>query len=607
MTPRNLCRTSADSFLRSVPDGTDQAWRSIRAVSFLAIAFIFSLSFPVSAAPPAQGYTSGVTEQFNLFFDKDAERIRERLDSYKEIGVELLRLHAFKGRGLNDSVYMKVLDDYDFRVKMILYSLPNQTFTDQNGAKSGRVVNFWHPDGRRLLMQNNREILDSLRKHPVWEKIDYVVPTMGPAGELTYPPTWTTRLPHMTFWCYGPYAQGDFRHRMRLKYETVDRANAAWRTSFKSWGDVRILKPGQHPGPYWQDILTWYRDSKRAFARWHVEEMKKLTDKEIILYIPGQHYTQEDWRQAVDTAGVRASSGIKMMLDSDFIIRLATETGCTLQYTGLSRAESMYIARRAAHHGYKGVLYGENAGSYGPASSPLGLGAIIVESGLTGIDYTSSEYLFNDDLRTPNYFHQELGDAFRLIKGETPPRRWTTTPGYIRNPDKAIWTIVSELGERHGLHAMYEGNNPPQTVTRENKTAWRIGSRGGEWDRLYFAVQHPEFGMGKTPRVAITVEYFDEGAGTVALEYDSSDQSVRKVSGRPGAFKTHPQTITLGDTGRWKTARFPIDDALFSNRCNVRDFRVSVSDEGSLILRSVGVEQLASEQDETNEGCSVSE
>jgi len=68
-----------------------------------------------------------------------------------------------------------------------------------------------------------------------------------------------------------------------------------------------------------------------------------------------------------------------------------------------------------------------------------------------------------------------------------------------------------------------------------------------------------------------------------------------------------PQTITLGDTGRWKTARFPIDDALFSNRCNVRDFRVSVSDEGSLILRSVGVEQLASEQDETNEGCSVSE
>lgn len=186
-------------------------------------------------------------------------------------------------------------------------------------------------------MQNDRQLLDILRKKPVWDRIDYIVPTMGPAGELTYPPTWTTGLPTPTFWCYGPHAQADFRRAMREKYETVDKANTLWGTSFTSWEDVRVLKPGQHPGPYWNDILTWYRDSKRAFARWHVEAVKELTDKEIILYIPGQHCTEAEWRQAVDTAGKRASVAIKTMLDMDFIIHLAKETDCTLRYTGLSR------------------------------------------------------------------------------------------------------------------------------------------------------------------------------------------------------------------------------------------------------------------------------
>ena len=176
------------------------------------------------------------------------------------------------------------------------------------------------------------------------------------------------------------------------------------------------------------------------------------------------------------------------------------------------------------------------------------------------------------------------------MKGETPARRWTNPPATIDDPDRSIWTIVAEPGERHGLHAMYSDDNaPPPTVTRGNRTAWQIGPASAEKSRLYFAVQHPDFGMGKTPRVVLTVEYFDEGKGTVELEYDSSDPAVRKITGKPGAFKTHPTRLTLTDSGTWNTARFVIADAEFSNRCNARDFRLNVSNQAALILRSVGI------------------
>ena len=539
------------------------------------------------AKPPAVGYSNGLTEEFKLFFDKNEERIRARLDSYEEIDVELLRLHAFPGGGAGRSPYLRVLEDYDFRVRMILYSLPNQQLQDQNGVTRGKTINFWTPDGNEKMLAKTRGLIRQLKASPVWQRIDYLIPSLGPAGELTYLPTWTTGMPEMTFWCYGPHAQASFRAQMQKRYGELDAANKVWGTKFETWSAVHVPKPGTHPGTFWNDVLTWYRDSKREFARWQIRETQKLSDKQLVLYIPGQHYTQAQWDQSVATGGKQSATAIKMMLDSDFLIQLGKEFDCDLQYTGLSRAESLYIAKRAREIGFTGKIFGENAGSYGPASSPAGLATIIREAGFDGIDYTASQFLWEKDLRTRSPLHRELGDAFITLKGREAPQRWTKLPSPTKSADGALWTFVAEPGEKRGLHAMWAGNHAPPSVERDGRKGWHIEPDNPERHHVYFSVQHPDLGMGKTPRVDLAIEYFSEGEGTLVLDYDSSDESVRKVAGAPGAFKRFPEKIELTPDGSWKVAVLRLEDALFANRCNARDFRLSLGEGASFVLRSV--------------------
>jgi hypothetical protein len=67
------------------------------------------------------------------------------------------------------------------------------------------------------------------------------------------------------------YARRSFVNAMKKKYHSnIALANAAWGTKsdFKSWEDVKLPIPGQHPGQMWSDALLWYRDSKRYFVRW---------------------------------------------------------------------------------------------------------------------------------------------------------------------------------------------------------------------------------------------------------------------------------------------------------------------------------------------------
>ncbi|CAA6679335.1 Unannotated [Lentimonas sp. CC4] len=544
----------------------------------------------------AEMYPNGSWEQHL----KDLERkVKAQFDTYRDLGIELLRLPGGLTLGeLNNSnsAYTKALREYDeFDFKVIIDTAAHVPLVNSRNQKSNHVgvTNIWDPKSIEKSLFKIRREINHCKKHKwFWDRIAYLTPQFGPMHEIRYP-----SMPHYDFWCYGDYAQADFRSKMQIKYQDIHKANRIWNTEYSNWDSVVVAKPGQGSPEIWEDILTWYRDSKRAFALQVIRQIKEVSDKDVLIYVAGGHFNQNDWNQAVESSGRHANNKIRMMLDSDWIIKTATKEGCVLQYTGLSRSESFFIKERARVHGYDGPIYGENPGHYGSASYPVGLASIINETGFSGIDYTWNTWIFGDgtldptnDMETRNALYWQLKEAYRLINAypKNPtlqPRIPKMRPEFIRSDQNLrqwAWTILPEITERKGLQAMYHGFKftPPPTVTREGLSGFEYTPQNKN-DSIYVAITEHTIGMGKTPRADIYVRYFDEGHGQVSLQYDSEDPD------QP--YKEHPDTIQLSDSKRWKTALFRINDAQFTNRVSGRDFRLRFGETERFIVRSMGV------------------
>ena len=360
-----------------------------------------------------------ITEPFPFLLEKNPELIRKRLDLYKQLGVDAIRIHVFPDRDDPTATYVRVLKDYDFRLKVILLNLPGEAefqLTDQNGALSKQAVDYWNPDARREVEARTSFLLDRLEAQGLYERTDYVIPFLGPAGEAIYPHPWTTGLPEPTFWCYGKHAQEAFRGAMREKYQELASANLVWQTDFDSWELVKVLGPGTKPGTYWEDVLTWYRESKRDFVRWSIDMVRRHTDKRLIVYLPGTHVSEAEWNDAVHTGN--GNVWVKIMTDTDYLVDLAGEKGCWLQYTGVdNRPEAHYIAERIRDKAFKDLrMWGENAGEIACANDPEALADTILGDGLFGLDYTHANFVFEPDGVTPNALYPKLRDAFARIK-----------------------------------------------------------------------------------------------------------------------------------------------------------------------------------------------
>ena len=182
----------------------------------------------------------------------------------------------------------------------------------------------------------------------------------------------------------------------------------------------------------WRDTLTWYRDVKREFMAKQVDIFKAaasdfgLGDRHLILYLPGADYTDAQWEACVSTGN--AISQIKIGGDNNFIVRLAAEKGCLLQYTGINDDYSLRLLRGYMYeNGYGAIpVFGENAGDPVSAGDPARLAEIIKEQKLWGIDYTHSRMLYGGDGIT----HSAL---FDIVKSIIPG-----LAGYLRSVDISV-------------------------------------------------------------------------------------------------------------------------------------------------------------------------
>ena len=369
------------------------------------------------------------------YYGDSAELIRRRLDCYRKLGVEMLRVES----GWENGALPEELKRTDLRVKLILYVLGippgygaqhvGEAMVDQHGTADWHL-GPWHRDLPQLATRGAERQMERLKELGVLDRIDEVVADLGPAGEGIYPANWTLgRDGEEAFWCYSEAAQADFRKAMQRLYGAVGAANDAWkltgRKRFDTWDAVRIPQPGTVAarGRFWGDMLPWYRDAKRRMLEFQIDNTLRVTRKylgdraKVIVYLPGYAYSQEEWDQAVATAG--GSASIRLMMDNDWLMDKALEKGCLLQYTGAENG--VEVARIAGKLKARGIpdcrlMWGENAGWEGAGRDPMWLAQVVCAYDLRGVDFTWSSWLFERDHITPSPTYAEFARAAQAIR-----------------------------------------------------------------------------------------------------------------------------------------------------------------------------------------------
>lgn len=433
---------------------------------------LLAVSTGAQGTPPADRWMPRicVTEQAAYYADPP-KKVRTRLELYEDLGVEVLRVQT----GWEQGALIDELKQTDLRIKLILYVLgvphgyseahPGEAMVDQHGVADWHL-GPWHSEFQSLVTASAEAQMARLRERGILDRIDEVCADLGPAAEGIYPANWTLgREGEEAFWCYSLTAEADFRRAMREQYGTIDAANEAWRLEgerrFDEWANVAIPQPGTEwaRGPFWNDMLTWYRDSKRRMMERQIDNTLRVTQEylgdraEVIVYLPGYAYSQAEWDAAVATAS--GSPSIRLMMDNDWLMELALEKGCTLQYTGVENAgEVARIHRklRALGHEDCRIMWGENAGVESSGRDPLWLAEVIAGFGLRGIDYTWSNWLFEEDRVTPSATYPlfvQAVDALRLYgrTGEVPDSS-LSRPGEAREVAEGTYELTASADTR---------------------------------------------------------------------------------------------------------------------------------------------------------------
>jgi len=395
----------------------------LKILLIMALAIVTSFAFAqdkdeakkMEKFPP---YYACMTEPHAWFYGP-LEESKKRFAIYKENGVDMIRVELAWGvlepeegkwdvKHMMD--YIKLAGEMDLKSKVILgvaMDPPNWFFEkhpdalqmDEVGNVSHFSMSYSFPELNKVVDEKNKQIISFLKEAGVWDYVIYLIPSFGPAGEPAYPHPWTMGGEEVygapKYWGYEPSAQKDFAKQMKTKYEDISTANKTWDTDFKTWEDVIILKPGEKPGTYWNDYLLWYRDRKRDFVKFEIENvMKNAPDKISLVYVPGTGFSQADWDDAVATA--QGPWVVKMMCDSMDLMTTAIKSGAWLQYTGCENEPE--VARLRKYLDDNGmadaVMWGENAGYYVCAKHPIELANIIIRNRLYGLDYTHAHFAF---------------------------------------------------------------------------------------------------------------------------------------------------------------------------------------------------------------------
>lgn len=130
--------------------------------------------------------------------------------------------------------------------------------------------------------------------------------------------------------------------------------------------------------------------------------------------------------------------------------------------------------------------------------------------------------------------------------------------------------LLGETNESYGLtlHVL-DGDGENIAVTRAGESA-RTNVNGAPY--LYFEVDDG-FYFNTPQEIEITIRYFDEGAGTIYLDYDSAPCASNWLA--ETMYRSVP-IASQTNSGIWKTATITLADATFAGHQNgFSDFRIA--------------------------------
>jgi len=155
-------------------------------------------------------------------------------------------------------------------------------------------------------------------------------------------------------------------------------------------------------------------------------------------------------------------------------------------------------------------------------------------------------------------------------------RQWVTK-------NAGLQQVAAQPEALEGLEPVENQDGEFSVVTRNGSKCWLVSKH--EKPNYFYLDVNDGFHGGV---MEIEMEYFDTGAGDVALDYDSTDVH----SADEGAYKRPANVIHRTNSGGWQKVHFRINDARFANRENGgADFRFYNGGD-DLFIRGVRVRRI---------------
>jgi len=158
-----------------------------------------------------------------------------------------------------------------------------------------KIESLWNPNLPPWIDRFLAKFAERYRETGVIESV--LLGIQGDFGEAIYSVSgggWTFEIPgeyhnHQGFWCGDNYALADFRKYAAEKYQTAERINQVWGTSFAGIGEADFpgrkeklaefrqrLKAGNpQDRRYWLDFVDWYRESMTRWSDWWMATTRK--------------------------------------------------------------------------------------------------------------------------------------------------------------------------------------------------------------------------------------------------------------------------------------------------------------------------------------------
>lgn len=225
---------------------------------------------------------------------------REALRSVKALGFTSVQLYTFwrdyEAHGRNQFDWEKV----DRKVRLIQeaglryvpfllmgpkYAAPDWWLAGPDHVplrclehgKDSKVESIWNPAFRSEI----RRVLEAFAAHYLpWNVIESVQPGIsGDYGEAIYPVlgNWPGDYhTHRGFWCGGDDAVADFQRHLAARYGTALQLNAAWRSHYTAFADLRPFPLHRAPSRTAQhDLIAWYQAAMTDYSGFWMAECRR--------------------------------------------------------------------------------------------------------------------------------------------------------------------------------------------------------------------------------------------------------------------------------------------------------------------------------------------